>query len=251
MKALIVEDEYPAAEMLREMIAELNFEIEVIKITSSIKESVEWLSVNSVDLIFMDIKIEDGISFEIFKQIELDTPVIFTTAYDKFAIDAFKVNSIDYLLKPISKDKLLLSIKKFMKSSVSNNINYSILKELIPKKTNYLKSFLIQIGNKIIKLNLDKVAYFYAYDKAVFAMTYDDNKYPIDNSLEKLKDELDPECFFHISRQFIISENAISSIVPYSRGRLKIEVKPTNPDKVEALVSIEKTREFKKWITGK
>lgn len=251
MKSLIVEDEYPAAEMLKDMITELDEEIEVIKITSSIKESVNWLSANTVDLIFMDIKIEDGISFEIFKQIDLETPVIFTTAYDKFAIDAFTVNSIDYLLKPISKDKLLQSIKKFKKNISGSNINYALLKELIPKNTNYLKSFLIQIGNKIIKLNLDRVAYFYAYDKAVFAMTYDDNRYLIDYSLEKLKDELNPQNFFHISRQFIISENAISSIVPYSRGRLKIEVKPINPDKVEALVSIEKTRDFKKWITGK
>jgi DNA-binding LytR/AlgR family response regulator len=249
MNAIIIEDEKLAAERLEELIHEVDSSIKISTKLRSVEKSVEWLKVNRPDLIFLDIQLEDGLSFAIFEQIDIDVPIIFTTAYDQYAIKAFKLNSIDYLLKPIKLEDLRESINKFKNTKTSRLIDFEyLIKSIQNKEINYKKRFLIQYGQKIRKVETDEIAYFYAMDKNVFLTSFSGNTFPVDYTLDKLQEILDPENFFRINRKMIISFKSIKSMIPFSRSRIKIELIPNEPKDIEALVSVERSTAFKEWM---
>lgn len=245
MKVLIVEDEKLSAQKLMSMLSKSDFDIEVIGITSSIESTKNFIEDNKIDLIFLDIQLEDGLSFEIFEGLEIDIPIIFTTAYDEYALKAFELNSIDYLLKPIKQKNLNFSLNKLKKRS-DNFYDYDkLLKLLKPKE--YKKRFIVNIGQKIKFINSEDIAYIYADNKMVFLVTFDDNKYLIDDTIENISYELNPDLFFRINRKFIININSIQNMISLSRTRIKIDLKPQLRE-LEAIVSIEKSQDFKKWL---
>ena len=249
MNAIIIEDEKLAATRLENMINEIDPAIIISAKLESIKDSVKWLSLNKCDLIFCDIQLSDGISFNIFERIEIDTPVIFTTAYDQYAIKAFKLNSIDYLLKPIKSKELADSIKKYKSIKSSSMIDYEeILNAIKNKEEVYKKRFLIQYGSKIKKIETEQIAFFYAMEKSVFASTFEGNTYPIDYTLDKLEEIIDPKKFFRINRKILLHLDAIKEMIPYSRSRIMIKTIPSPPNEIEALVSVERAGDFKKWL---
>ncbi len=249
MNAVIIEDEKLAAERLEELIHEIDPSIEISAKLISIEQSVKWLRRNKPDLIFLDIQLEDGLSFSIFENIEIDIPIIFTTAYDQYAIKAFKLNSIDYLLKPVKKNELRESLNKFKNIKSSFLMDFEeIMKSIQQRDVGFKKRFLVQYGQKIKKVEIEEVAYFYALDKNVFLTTAQNNTYPIDYTLDKLQEVLNPERFFRINRKIIISFSAIKNMIPYSRSRIKIELDPPEPKDVEALVSVERSSAFKEWM---
>ncbi|MCK9280062.1 MAG: LytTR family DNA-binding domain-containing protein [Melioribacteraceae bacterium] len=249
MKAIIIEDEKLAANRLEKMIIEIDPSIIISAKLESIKDSVKWFTVNKCDLIFCDIQLSDGNSFNIFEQIEIDTPIIFTTAYDQYAIKAFKLNSIDYLLKPIKRSELLDSIKKYKSIKSSSMIDYEeILYAIKNKEAEYKKRFLIQYGSKIKKIEIEQIAFFYAMEKSVFAVTFENNTYPIDYTLDKLEEVIDPKKFFRINRKILLNLEAIKEMIPYSRSRIMIKTNPSPPSEIEALVSVERAGDFKKWL---
>ncbi|MFO8000888.1 MAG: LytTR family DNA-binding domain-containing protein [Marinilabilia sp.] len=249
MKVLIIEDEKFAADKLGKMLQDINPSIEILAKISSIKESVRWLLQNTADLIFLDIQLSDGISFSIFEQVPTNTPIIFTTAYDQYAIKAFQLNSIAYLLKPIRKSDLEESLKKFEILKSSFDIDFgALLAQLQGNQPGYKKRFLIQIGEKIRKVEVSDIAWFFVMDKTTFVKTFPGKTYPVDFSLDKLESLLNPELFFRINRKYIVNIDAIESMLAYSRGRVKLDLKPAADDKFDTIVSIERSSEFKKWL---
>ena len=249
MKAIIIEDEKLAAERLEELIHEIDPSIEISEKLTSVEKSIKYLKQNKPDLIFLDIQLEDGLSFSIFDKVEIDIPIIFTTAYDQYAIKAFKLNSIDYLLKPIKRDELQESLNKYKNIKTSFLMDFEeIIKGIRNKEISYKKRFLIQYGQKIKKVETEEIAYFYAMEKNVFLTTLSGNTYPIDYTLDKLEEIINPEEFFRINRKMIVSFDAIKNMIPYSRSRIKIDVSPSEPKDVEALVSVERSSSFKEWM---
>lgn len=249
MKTIIIEDEKLAAERLEELIKEIDPSIEISAKLPSIEQSIKYLKQNKPDLIFLDIQLEDGLSFSIFEKVEVDIPIIFTTAYDQYAIKAFKLNSIDYLLKPIKKEELREALNKYKNIKTSFLMDFEeIIRSIQNKEICYKKRFLIQYGQKIKKVEIDEVAYFYAMEKNVFLTTSSGNTFPIDFTLDKLQEVIDPEKFFRINRKMIVAFSAIKNMIPYSRSRIKIELHPPEPKDVEALVSVERSSAFKEWM---
>jgi two-component system LytT family response regulator len=258
MKVLIIEDESPAARRLKQLLSACPHNIEVISIIESIAHAVDWISSNSSpDLIFMDIQLADGQSFEIFNHATINCPVIFTTAYDEYALKAFKLNGIEYLLKPIAQEDLNQALNKYLmlkkensKPSLNeNNVNYELLDRFIQEiGTNkpYKSRLLIKIGDKMMTLPVDQIAYFISEDKLVHAISFDGKKHPLDYSLEDLETMLDPKSFFRINRQFIAKINAIQSVHNYFNGKLKLFLTPTTSK--EVVVSREKANQFKQWL---
>ncbi len=247
---LIIEDEEPAANRLKKMVTELEPDINVLENIVSISSAIEWFKQNpSPDLIFSDIQLSDGLSFEIFKNIEVQCPVIFITAYDEYAIDAFKVNSIDYLLKPIKKDDLQIALQKFKKLSgnISPALDMSKMLEVFTApKTDYKTRFIVRYGEHIKTIKIEEVAYFYTEDKINFLTTNEARRYTIDYNLDNLESILDPKIFFRINRQFIISIHAIGEMFTYSKSRVLIKLNP--PCKHETIVSTERSGDFKLWL---
>ena len=251
MNVLIIEDEILAAGKLKSMLAEIAPDVNVLATLGSIKESIKWLLHNNADLIFLDIQLSDGQSFSIFEQVVVTTPVIFTTAYDHFAIKAFQLNSVSYLLKPIRKTDLEESLKKFASLRKAYNIDFTaMLSQLNGKFTEYKKRFLIQIGDKIRKVETDDIAYFYAYDKGCYLCTFNGHNYPVDYTLDKLEAELNPANYFRINRKYIVNINSITHMTAYSRGRIKLELKPLTNDEFGTIVSIDRSADFKKWLNS-
>ena len=250
MKILIVEDEELAVKKLQKTLAAVNESAEVVGTTDSIKATVEWLMGNpQPDLILMDIELADGQSFEIFNLTEVKSPVIFTTSYDEFALKAFKVNSVDYLLKPIQKDELQAALNKFQKIKTNADVSIdSLVKELQQKlqPKEYRKRFLVKFGQKLISVEIGEIAYFYSDGRLNFFKTSDNKKFVVDYTMDELEDMLDPKMYFRISRSFYVSVNSIEKIDDYFGNRLILGLKPA-VDK-EALVSREKVTEFKKWM---
>ncbi|WP_299820185.1 LytTR family DNA-binding domain-containing protein [uncultured Pontibacter sp.] len=251
MKVAIIEDESLAAKRLASLLIKCDNSITVEAVLPSVKESVKWLSTHpQPDLLFMDIHLDDGQSFAIFDQVECFTPVVFTTAYDDYMIKAFKVNSIDYLLKPINQDELQASITKFKKLNSTAGISSDSLKQLLNatlhKEPTYKSRFLITQGSKIRTIDIADVAYFYSEEKLTFLVTKEGQRLPVDYTLEKLSNILDPKHFFRINRQFIIHLRSINSIHKYSPTRLKVELQPATLK--EIFVSIEKYTAFKEWL---
>lgn len=252
MKVLIIEDEELALKKLRKTLEAADATAEVVGSADSIKTAVEWLEQHpKPDLILMDIELADGQSFEIFNLIEVKSPVIFTTSYDEYALKAFKVNSVDYLLKPIQKDELQAALDKFRNTQQagSTGINIeSLVKELQLKlqPKEYRKRFLVKNGQKLISIEAKDIAYFYSDGRLNFFKTADGKKYIVDYTMDELEEMLDPELYFRISRSFYVSIASIEKIDDYFGNRLILQLKPM-VDK-EALVSREKVTEFKKWM---
>lgn len=250
MRILIIEDELPAAERLKKLIAEVETNCEILGILPSVKSSVKWLRENpSPDLIFMDIHLSDGHSFEIFQEIAVVCPVIFSTAYDQYALEAFKVNSIDYLLKPVKKEELIRSFEKYkgLTGLNTHQIN-ALLKQLSNTNKDFQRRIIIRYGDTIKMVEISEVAYFYTEEKINFLCTKTNLKYPIDQNLDELESILDPKQFFRINRQFIVNIHAIDKMLAWSKSRVKIILKPIC--ELETIVSTERSPHFKEWLTG-
>lgn len=250
MKILIVEDEELAVKKLQKTLAVVDASAEVVGTADSIQSTVEWLEANAApDLILMDIELADGQSFEIFNLTEVKSPVIFTTSYDEYALKAFKVNSVDYLLKPIQKEELQTALNKFKKLSNRADIDLdSLVKELQQKlqPKEYRKRFLVKHAQKLVSIEVDDIGYFYSDGRLNFFKTNDNKKFVVDYTMDELEEMLDPEKYFRISRSFYVSINSVDRIDDYFGNRLILGLKPV-VDK-EALVSREKVTEFKKWM---
>jgi len=249
MKVVIIEDEALAAKHLRGMILEIQPQTDIMAILDSVQDSTKWLKTHAPDLIFLDIQLADGNSFEIFEEIDVVVPIIFTTAYDQYAIKAFKLNSIDYLLKPIRQDALRASLEKYSKlhQAVQPDIS-GLLQTLQQQHKQYKQRFLLHFGETLRKVETLDVAYFYAQDKGVYLVTFRAQTLPMDHSLSQLEEILDPDKFFRINRQMIINEKSIEKMHAYSRSRIKIDLTPSAPKGIKALVSIDRTPVFKDWI---
>ena len=250
MNCLIIEDEKVAAERLTGLIKKYDQSIDIIEILQSVKNSVQWLSSHQApDLIFMDIQLADGLSFEIFEQTIVKTPVIFTTAFDEYALKAFKVNSIDYLLKPIDQVELNNAINKFKENKTPNEIPAQVFDNILQSLTkNYKNKFVIKLGEHIKVLSIDEVQCFYSMEKYTFLQNNSGRDYAIDYSLDQLQNLLDPARFFRINRKCIVSFAAISDIISYSNSRLKVKLNSNTSDYL--IVSREKVQDFKKWLEG-
>ena len=249
MKTIIIEDENLTAKRLQSLLHKYDPAIEVLAILPSVQDSVAWLQNNEApDLIFMDIHLEDDLAFRIFDQVQLKVPVIFTTAYDEYMIQAFKVNSIDYLLKPVNYDELVQALEKY--KSLHDQFakpDMEKLLQLIGKKDPEYKSrFMITVGTKIRSIETHEIAYFYSEDKLTFMVTKEGQSLPIDFSLEKLATLLNPRDFFRISRQFIVSFPSIQNVHTYIKGKLKLDLIPKS--KFEVLVTGDRMTEFKEWL---
>ncbi|MBP1645395.1 MAG: DNA-binding response regulator [Bacteroidetes bacterium] len=249
MKVAIVEDETLSQELLQELL-NLKFpDFEIVKILDTVKESIDYFSKTKVDLIFMDIHLKDGDCFDIFEKIDLQTPIVFTTAYDKYAIKAFEVNSISYLLKPITENKIEKIINKL--ESTAFDYNKGRIKDTLSIINNQQKSdkrITVKLGNKIIVIEQANIAYFVSEDKTCYLYTNDNNKYIIDYSLDTLSIGIDQKSFFRVSRDCITSFGAIKEITKYFKGRLIISLNPEYDKKF--IISQERVSDFMKWIKG-
>lgn len=248
VRALIIEDEPNAARRLQRLVEDTDSTIEIQTVIESVKEAVIWLSTNQADLIFLDINLADGLSFSIFEKVKVETPIIFTTAYDQYAIKAFKLNSLDYLLKPIDREELSIAIEKFRNQllSIPQIDLEAILEALQQPAESFQERFMVSAGDKIRSVPIEQVAYFFGQQKFVFLITHDGRRHLVDYTLTQLEKMLNPAKFFRINRQFIIGFDAISHMYPHSKSRLRIELTPKAD--MEAVVSIEKTPRFKEWI---
>lgn len=252
MKVLIVEDEALLSKRLQNLLQEIRPDYEVCGITRSVRETTDWLNRHPApDLIFMDIELGDGKSFEIFKKSKIETPVIFTTAYDEYALRAFKVNSVDYLLKPVNKDELSMAVVKFERNSKSSMPAQpedlaNLIRGMIPQKPGFRERFLVKKGQKMISVETPQIALFMVNHGVPLLMTLDKQKHVLDYTLEEIENQVDPDQFFRASRQFLISRLAIKAVYPWFNSKLKVEVQP-DPEE-EILVSRERAKEFKAWL---
>jgi DNA-binding LytR/AlgR family response regulator len=253
MKVIIVEDEPYARNELKRLLAKLPDEIEILELLDSVEDTVEWLRENPPpDLLFLDIQLSDGLSFEIFGQVEVKTPVIFTTAYDEYAIKAFQVNSIDYLLKPIKQEALAAAVEKYKSlteqfSNPASGIRIEQIEKLLElHRPDYKTRFIAKVGDQIKHIDIVNVAYFKAEDNEVMLVTHENNRYIIDYTLDQLTGLLDPRDFFRVNRSFIVTLKAIRKISKYFNSRLHLELLPDTDDTV--LISRVKVPEFMDWI---
>ncbi len=247
MKVVIIEDEKLSRNHLKTELNKHFPDITVIGETASVKSSIEWLKKNKVDLIFMDIQLSDGLSFEIFKHVSIEAPVIFTTAYDKYAIQAFQENSIGYLLKPISRAKLKNAMDKYKNLFTREKPNID-LRELVSyyQKNSFRQRISIQMGDRISFININEVAYFLSEETATFAVLKNGKRKIIDHSLSDLEQEINLDVFFRITRNCIINIESIVSVHRYFNSRLKVDLKPTFNG--ELIVSRVRSIDFKKWL---
>ena len=251
-----MEDEDLAVKKIRKTLGDVDANADVVGVTDSIFATVSWLQNNPApDLILMDIELSDGQSFEIFSRVPVKSAVVFTTSYDEYALKAFKVNSIDYLLKPIQKEDLEAALNKYrqMKTIYAGNghkeLNMdALVKELQQKlqPKEFRKRFLVKHGQKLVSIEIDEIAYFFSDGRLNFFKTYDNRKFVVDYTMDELEDMLDPERYFRISRSFYVSVNSIDQIHDYFGNRLLLNLKPA-VDK-ESIVSREKVTDFKKWM---
>ncbi|MEL6866544.1 MAG: LytTR family DNA-binding domain-containing protein [Bacteroidota bacterium] len=248
MKIIIVEDEKHARDMLEQLLLQIDPQIQILAKLDTVKNTVAWLKAHQVDLIFLDIHLADDLSFKIFEQIEVTTPIIFTTAYDQYALRAFKVNSIDYLLKPIAKEDLASSIEQFKNiHSPSAQIDYQqLISAMEQKKPQYQERFIVSRGDKIMSITIDQVAYFEGEDRYVYLTKKDGARFIIDYKLSDLEKILDVKHFFRLNRSFITHFDSIDRIVNLSKSRVKVELRPMA--KRDIIVSSANTRSFKLWL---
>ena len=248
MRVIIFEDEKLASERLIQLLKQIKPEAEVLTSIKSVEAGILWLqNHDEPELIISDIQLLDGTSFEIFEQVKVNCPVIFTTAYDDFAIKAFEVNSVDYLLKPIQKEKLEKAIDKYEnQKGNSSELNLEKIQELLQGEPTYKSRFLVKLGQRIKAIPVEKIAYFYSRDKLTYLVGFDGQKLPVDQTLEELDTLLNPTHYFRVNRKFLVHFDAVSDIHPYFKGRVKLELEPTIDEDI--VVSSEKTPVFKKWL---
>jgi DNA-binding LytR/AlgR family response regulator len=253
MNILIIEDEHYAAQRLEKMLKEMIPDLHVAAKIESIEQSVLWLKEHEApDLIFLDIQLSDGSCFNIFDQCDVPSPIIFVTAYDEYALQAFKLNSIDYLLKPIDKEELKRSLDKFRRvtSALKPSFVYPDVKKIIRSIRTmppiYRARFLVKTGQTFSTIFMNDIAYFFADHKISYLATHEGKKHILDQTLEELEDQLDPKVFFRLNRQFIASVNSIAKLHNFFNRKLKVELMP--PANIEVIVSREKAAEFKKWL---
>lgn len=252
MQVLIVEDEMLLANRLQKLLKEVEPSASVAAITHSVEETINWLQSHAVpDLILMDIELADGQSFDIFKQLEIKSPVIFTTAYDEYALKAFKVNSIDYLLKPIKEDELKAAIDKFKMRLPAVNTAHNIdalLTEIkkMQQPSEYRSRFLVKQGQKMISMEASDIAYIFSENGFSFLRTHQNQKYIIDHTLDELEQSLSPKHFFRANRQFILTNKCVIAIHTWFNQKLKVEVKPEAAEHV--VISRDKANAFKTWM---
>ena len=249
MKVIIIEDEKPAARRLNRLLSELD--VKVSTMLHSVEESIDWFHNNEhPDLIFLDIQLSDGLSFEIFDMIEVQSAIIFTTAYDEYALQAFKLNSIDYLLKPIDDEELENAVNKFkaVKPTQKLALDFDDIKKLLvnPLEREYKKRFTARVGQHLKIINADEVECFYSENKGTYAATSDGRNYLLDTTLEHLESELQPKIFFRVSRKYYVNINHIKDIISYTNSRLKIKL--NRYIEQEIIVSRERVRDFKLWL---
>lgn len=250
IKVIIIEDEKPSARRLQRMLSAINIEAEAM--LHSVSESVEWFKSNQhPDLILLDIQLSDGLSFEIFEQVEVKSAIIFTTAYDEYALKAFKLNSIDYLLKPIDDEELEIAIDKFSENRPEpHNLMMDIneVKKLLinPLDTQYKKRFTIKVGQHLRVVDTDTIECFYSENKATYCYTEERKNYLLDLSLEQIDEQLDPLKFFKVNRKFIINIDAIADIISYTNSRLQVKLKHFSD--LEIIVSRERVKDFRNWL---
>ena len=249
MRVVIIEDEWEASEHLSSLLHNIDPSIEIVTIIDSIHQSIEFFKKHqNFDLIFMDIHLADGISFEIFKDVELKSPVIFTTAYDQYAIKAFKVNSIDYILKPLIKGEIEQALNKFKnqkEQTTNQDLLHNLYQELTQKK-NFKTTFLVQHQEALYPISTSDLAGFFIDNGIIKGSTFEGKSYIITHTMEQLEDELNPIDFYRINRQFILQRNSIKRIDYYFNGKLKIKTEPSFDG--ELIVSKSKASNFKKWL---
>lgn len=250
MNVIIIEDEKPSARRLQRMLERLDVNVSVM--LNSVEESIAWFSNNPhPDLIFLDIQLSDGLSFEIFDEVEVKSSIIFTTAFDEYALQAFKLNSIDYLLKPIDDEELEGAVTKYKSlkpESTSLQVNFDDIKKLLvnPVGREYKKRFTTKIGQHIKMIPVDEIECFYSENKGTYAHTIEGRDYLLDTTLEKLEEELSPKMFFRISRKYYININAIKDIISYTNSRLQLKL--NNYKEQEVIVARERVKDFKLWL---
>ncbi len=250
MNVIIIEDEKPAARRLARLLSELD--VEVSTMLHSVEESIDWFQNNPhPELIFLDIQLSDGLSFEIFDVVDVQSSIIFTTAYDEYALQAFKLNSIDYLLKPIDDEELENAVKKYKMVKPSTrklSLDFEDIKKLLvnPLEREYKKRFTTRVGQHLKILNADEVECFYSENKGTYAATSDGRNYLLDTTLENLESELHPEKFFRVSRKYYVNISHIKDIISYTNSRLKIKLNRYMDQ--EIIVSRERVKDFKLWL---
>ncbi|MDR2815510.1 MAG: LytTR family DNA-binding domain-containing protein [Proteiniphilum sp.] len=249
MKVVIVEDEITAAVRLEELLTSIDENISIVAILQNVEDSIEWFSLNlPPDVVFMDIHLADGDSFSIFKSIKIQCPIIFTTAYDQYALKAFEVNSIDYLLKPISKDGLEKALYKlnYLTPDINNNdVITRIMESIHQTKKKYKKSFLIPFKDKLIPVSSDDVAFVYSNKRKALISCFNKREFTLDSSLDDFFKQLDPDRFYRANRQFIISHRAVTDLSMWFDGKLAVNLSVPTPEKI--IVSRLRTTDFKKW----
>lgn len=253
MNALIIEDEKAAVRNLKALLCDEAPDIEIIAVLDSITESVEWFRANPMpELIFLDIHLADGSSFEIFEHVDITCPIIFTTAYDEYALRAFKVNSIDYLLKPIGQSDIRKAIDKLRQLKAGSPVkepDYSSLINVLKRQESYKTHFLVPVkGDKLLPLSVDMILFFYIHEGNVKAVVTDGKEYTFTQTLDELSDCLNPNLFFRVNRQYLISRKAVLDIDLWFNGRLSVNLKVPVAEKI--LVSKVRVSEFKEWFTG-
>ena len=253
MKALIIEDEIMAAKTLQKLLGEVSPETEVVAVLESIEDSVAWIEENPMpDLMFMDIHLADGSSFTIFERVDITCPVIFTTAYDEYALKAFEVNSIDYLLKPISKEALEHAMRKYRMLDLgrqnSNSGNIEALLYQLTQKSNYRRCFLLPERDKLVPLPTANIAYAYIEAKTVKLVSIEHKEYYLTQTLDDLMAQLDPKEFFRANRQFVISRSAVKDVSVWFGNKLAINLVMETPEKI--IVSKARVAEFKHWFSN-
>lgn len=248
MNVLIIEDEHLASERLATMLLEIDPDINVLAKLESVIDSINWLNENpNPDLIFMDIQLDDGICFEIFDSVKIEKPIIFTTAYDSYAIKAFQVNSVDYLLKPIEKVALFKALEKYKQIYGQHKAQIEEVKHLSEQiGGSYKKRFFVKVGNHYHSVLIDDIQCFLIQERAVFLRTVSGKKFDMDYSLDRIQTLVDPGKFFRINRNFLIHIDAIQDIYSYSSNRLGVKLKML--DHLDMIVSREKVADFKQWL---
>ncbi|MEM7656974.1 MAG: LytTR family DNA-binding domain-containing protein [Bacteroidota bacterium] len=258
MKTIIIEDEFPAAERLKALLEKVAAEVEVLTVLPSVAKATDWLQTQpGPELIFSDIQLADGLSFDIYEAVPPNCPIIFTTAYDEYAIKAFQLQSIDYLLKPIKPTDLRRALDKYqaMKAAFAGGQQQQQMQALLhmlqptaAPEDPYKRRFLVSHRDQLIPVEESEIAYFFTANELVYLMRQDGQRFAIDFKLEALSKELDPEVFFRLNRQYISRLSAIQRIHPYFHGRLKLSLQPEQEG--EVIVSRDKAKEVKKWLGG-
>ena len=252
MKVVIIEDEKQARNVLKHLLLNIRPDIEIVTSLETVRDAIHFFQTTTMDyeLIFMDIQLGDGISFDIIEKIQPGAPIIFTTAYDEYAIKAFRTNSIDYLLKPINEQALQQSLDKYhkiLKNQYSNALLKTVLEEIKKDSQKYKSSFLVKTGEKYVPISIDDIAFIYIRHGIVKAVDFQNKQFVLDKKLEEIEFELNPGLFFRVNRQYIFQKKAIKSLHKYFKGKLLLKSQPVSYEQIE--VSSARARELKKWLS--